>query len=156
MPPSGKTRLHIFIDPSSAVGLIADVARDILPLIIFRCASLLELSRALFIRSDACRLAPLRRGFFREVVLAFDTETNGAARRWGGGFAADAFGLWTGGRPPFGGRTLAPPPGGVLFGDPPARCATNFAAPALKSVGLPYRMFLQARPGRQSRACHVN
>ena len=64
LPPGGKTRLHIFIDPSSAVGLIADVARDILPLIIFRYASLLELSRALFIRSDACRLAPLRRGFF--------------------------------------------------------------------------------------------
>ena len=37
---------------------MADVARDILPLIIVRCASLLELSRALFIRSDACRLAP--------------------------------------------------------------------------------------------------
>jgi hypothetical protein len=43
---------------------MANVARDILPLIIVRWSSLLELSRALFIRSDACRLAPLRRGFF--------------------------------------------------------------------------------------------
>jgi len=50
-----------FAEPSSAVGLMADesaAGREVLPLIIVRCASLLELSRALFIRSDACRLAP--------------------------------------------------------------------------------------------------
>ena len=32
-------------------------------------------------------LAPLRRGFFVLSCRVFDTETNGSARRWGGGFA---------------------------------------------------------------------
>ena len=32
-------------------------------------------------------LAPLRRGFFVFSCRVFDTETNGSARRWGGGFA---------------------------------------------------------------------
>ena len=32
-------------------------------------------------------LAPLRRGFFVRSCRVFDTETNGSARRWGGGFA---------------------------------------------------------------------
>ena len=51
---------------------MTDVARDILPLIIVRCEGLLALSRALFIRSDACRSVA---GFFW-FKLAYSTDVH--------------------------------------------------------------------------------